>query len=94
MEASSAPGQGQGKLKKKTQLKKWFVAKICEHSRGRQLIHRMTGNVGVDVIDAAQGVVAKHSGDTVAADVSLQLYKIICKAGVLITEKEMTDEVS
>jgi hypothetical protein len=54
----------------------------------------MTGNVGVDVIDAAQGVVAKHSGDTVAADVSLQLYKIICKAGVLITEKEMTDEVS
>lgn len=70
------------------------MAKICEYNRGRQLIHKLTGNVGVAVIDAAESIVAKHSGKVIAADVVLQLYKIICKAGVLILEKEMTDEVS
>ena len=70
----SSPAQ-KGKIKKRTQLKKWFVAKICEFSRGRQLIHKLTGNVGVDVIDAAHSVVLQHSGKEAADDMVLQLYK-------------------
>lgn len=94
MEASpSTPDSPKGKIKKKTQLKKWFVAKICEYSRGRQLLHKLSGNMGVDVMDAAQSIVAKHSGQAVAADIILQIYKIVCKAGVLVAEKEITDEV-
>jgi hypothetical protein len=81
------------KLKKSTQLKKWVMAKMCEYKNGRQLIHKMTGNVGVDVIDATHRVVLMHSGKCVADDLVLQLYKVICKAGVLITEKEITNEV-
>lgn len=48
---------------------------MCEYSRGRKLIHKLTGNVGVEVIDAVQSLVLRHSGRDVADDMILQLYK-------------------
>lgn len=92
-ESSSTSQSARGKIRRSTQLKKWFVTKICEHSRGRQLIHKLSGNVGVDVIDAAYSLIIKHSGKEVAEEVIVHLYKVVCKVGILIMDKEITDQM-
>ena len=75
MEDLSATRVTKGKIKKTTKLKKWFVTKMCEFSRGRQLIRKLTGNMGVDVLDALQVILLKHSGKARADEIVLHLYK-------------------
>lgn len=78
---------------KSLKLKRFIASKMSEFKSGRRAIHRFTGNIGIQIMDALYSCFVKFSNVRVAQAMQVNVYKVATKTAVFIHEKIITEEM-
>eukprot|EP00602_Paraphysomonas_sp_CaronLab_P007996 CAMPEP_0185034232 /NCGR_PEP_ID=MMETSP1103-20130426/23917_1 /TAXON_ID=36769 /ORGANISM="Paraphysomonas bandaiensis, Strain Caron Lab Isolate" /LENGTH=394 /DNA_ID=CAMNT_0027570805 /DNA_START=31 /DNA_END=1215 /DNA_ORIENTATION=+ len=99
MEARKTSTPPEGSARSKTEinsslkLKKFLASKMSESSSGRRVIHRFTGSIGIQIMDAIYSALVKFSNVRVAKGMRVNIYKVATKSAVLVHAGIITDEM-